>query len=157
MSYLSIESTVRHRSVGICYLLDKCIHALIDDIYIDTSFRKKCAHNSHTYKIQLNELKLCVEWSVIWYIYMRSNRIYFFGTKTLEKKQFSFEEEKKQWVSEWMLVCVMEKKGRPLRSSNILFKECPSLVFITIELYVMTKFNDVDIVIYMMVVNWHTL
>ena len=61
MSYLSIESTVRHRSVGICYLLDKCIHALIDDIYIDTSFRKKCAHNSHTYKIQLNELKLCVE------------------------------------------------------------------------------------------------
>ena len=45
------------------------------------------------------------------------------------------------------------KEGRPLRSSNILLKECPSLVFITIELYVMTKFNDVDIVIYMMVVN----
>ena len=37
MSYLSIESTVRHWSVGICYLLDKCIHALIDDIYIDTA------------------------------------------------------------------------------------------------------------------------
>ena len=105
MSYLSIESTVRHWSVGICYLLDKCIHALIDDIYIDTSFRKKCAHNSHTYKIQLNELMLCVEWSVIWYIYMRSNRIYFFGTKTLEKKQFSSEEEKKQ-MSEWVLVLV---------------------------------------------------
>ena len=50
-------------------------------------------------------------------------------------------------------VCVMEKKGRPLRSSNILFKECPSLVFITIELYVMTEFNDVDIVVHLVVVN----
>ena len=58
MSYLSIESTVRHRSVGICYLLDKCIHALIDDIYIDTSLRKRCAHKSHTHKIQLNELNV---------------------------------------------------------------------------------------------------
>ena len=111
MSYLSIESTVRHRSVGICYLLDKCIHALIDDIYIDTSLRKRCTHNSHTYKIQLNELKLCVEWSVIWYIYMRSNRIYFFGTKTLEKKQFSFEEEKKQ-MSEWVNVNVAMCHGK---------------------------------------------
>lgn len=26
-----------HRSVGIYYLLDKCVHALIDDIYIDTA------------------------------------------------------------------------------------------------------------------------
>ena len=102
MSYLSIESTVRHRSVGICYLLDKCIHALIDDIYIDTSFRKKCAHNSHTYKIQLNELKLCVEWSVIWYIYMRSNRIYFFWDKDIGKEAIFFRRRKEanEWVSE---------------------------------------------------------
>ena len=157
MSYLSIESTVRHRSVGICYLLDKCIHALIDDIYIDTSLRKRCTHNSHTYKIQLNEL-IVVCWMKcnMVYLYALKSHLVFFGTKTLEKKQFSFEEEKKQWVSEWMLVCVMEKGGA-LRSSNILFKECPSLVFITIELYVMTEFNDVDIVVHLVVVNWHTL
>ena len=37
VSHLSVESSIRHRSVGICYLLDKCVHALIDDIYIDTA------------------------------------------------------------------------------------------------------------------------
>ena len=65
---------------------------------------------------------------------MRSNRIYFFGTKTLEKKQFSFEEEKAMSECVFVYECVMDKKGRPFKAQSYFFKECPSLVFITIEL-----------------------
>ena len=102
MSYLSIESTVRHRSVGICYLLDKCIHALIDDIYIDTSFRKKCAHNSHTYKIQLNEL-IVVCWMKCNMVYLYALKSHLlFWDKDIGKEAIFFRRRKEanEWVSE---------------------------------------------------------
>ena len=145
MSYLSIESTVRHWSVGICYLLDKCIHALIDDIYIDTSLRKRCTHNSHTYKIQLNEL-IVVCWMKCNMVYLYALKSHLlFWDKDIGKEAIFFRRRKEanEWVSVSVSVYVMEKKGRPLRSYS--FKECPSLVFITIESCVMTEFNDVDI------------
>ena len=108
MSYLSIESTVRHRSVGICYLLDKCIHALIDDIYIDTSLRKRCAHKSHTHKIQLNELNVvCWMKCNMVYLYALKSHLLFLGQRHWKRSNFlSKKKRSNEWVSEWMLVCV---------------------------------------------------
>ena len=52
-----------------------------------------------------------------------------------------------------MLVRVSwKRRGGHCDHQKYFFKECPSLVFITIELYDMTEFNDVDIVIILVVV-----
>ena len=78
------------------------------------------------------------------YLYALKSHLLFFGTKTLEKKQFSFEEEKAMSVCVCVCVRVCDgKEGEAI--AIIVFKECPSLVFITIELCVMAEFNNVDI------------
>ena len=68
---------------------------------------------------------------------MRSNRIYFFWDKDIGKEAIFFRRRKGN-------ECVCDRKeGEAI--AIIVFKECPSLVFITIELCVMAEFNNVDI------------
>ena len=64
---------------------------------------------AHSHIYQEMDTMMCVEWSVIWYIYMRSNRIYFFWDKDIGKEAIFFR-RRKEAMSEWVNVSVCHGK-----------------------------------------------